>query len=73
MPIREFFKDSQAFGPDDIELLTAVFEDVLSTLNLSNRRDPATLVIAQRIIALAKEGERDPVRLREDALKSLAQ
>jgi hypothetical protein len=41
----------------------------LQQLGPVDRDDPATLLIAKRIIALAQEGERDPVRLREGAVK----
>jgi CRP-like cAMP-binding protein len=37
-------------------------------LGLVNRNDPATTIVAKRIIAVASRGERDPVRLREAAL-----
>jgi CRP-like cAMP-binding protein len=45
-----------------------VFEDALATLGLINCNDPATTIVAKRIIAVASQGERDPVRLREAAL-----
>jgi hypothetical protein len=60
-----------AFGPDEIAVIATAFEDALRQLRLSNREDPATLAIAKLIIELAKQGERDPVRLRERALKAL--
>jgi CRP-like cAMP-binding protein len=71
MPIHLFLKLNPAFGPADIELLAAVFEDALATLGLTDRNDPATTIVAKRIIAVASQGERDPVRLRDAALKSL--
>jgi hypothetical protein len=36
-----------------------------------DRSDPAVLAVAKRIIALAQQGERDPVRLRERAVGHL--
>jgi hypothetical protein len=47
------------------------FEDALTTLGLTNREDPATLTVAKAIIDVAKDGERDPIRLREAAIRSL--
>jgi hypothetical protein len=41
-------------------------------LGLVDREDPATLMVAQRIIELAKQGERNPVRLREGAVHTLS-
>ena len=56
-------------------LLTALSPDDLSLLapHLENRADPATEMIAKKIIELAQCGERDPVRLREHAIRSLSE
>ncbi|MGA7486062.1 MAG: hypothetical protein WBW74_03855 [Xanthobacteraceae bacterium] len=70
MPIRLLLKDDHSFGPEEIVLLTQAFEEALGQLGLSNRDDPATQTVAKRIIELAKQGERDPIRLRDGALKS---
>jgi hypothetical protein len=42
-----------------------VLEEALRDLRLVDRNDPATLLVAKRIIQLAQQGERDPIRLRE--------
>jgi hypothetical protein len=60
-----------AFTPEDITILSAAFEDTLRELRLVDRTDPATTIVAKKIIELAQHGERDPIRLREGALKSL--
>ena len=62
-----------AFGPDEIRVLTTAFEDALRTLHLADRADPATEMIAKKIIELAQQGERDPVRLRERAIQFLSE
>jgi hypothetical protein len=36
-----------------------------------DRDDPATLLVAKEIVRLAKAGERDPIRLRDMALKAI--
>ena len=72
VPIRDIVKKDCAFTPEDTKVLGAAFEDTLSALQLVDREDPLTLVIAKLIVELAKEGERDPMRLRELALKSVA-
>jgi hypothetical protein len=59
-----------AFGPEQIEVLVTAFEHTLKRLGLVDRKDPATLMVAQRIVELAKQGERDPVRLRECAMQT---
>jgi hypothetical protein len=73
MPIRLIIDNDnkQAFGPDQINVLVTAFEDALKVLGLVDREDPATLMVAQRIIDLAKQGECDPVRLREGAVQTL--
>jgi hypothetical protein len=43
----------------------------LKELGLVDRTDPAMLVVAKYIIAFAKAGERDPVRLRELTLEAV--
>jgi hypothetical protein len=61
----------EAFRPEDIKVMTAAFEDALSSLGLVDRGDPRTEIVARKIIECAQTGERDPVRLRDSALKSL--
>ena len=58
------------FGPDTIAVLAVAFEDALHQLRLVNRNDPAVTLVAKRIIELAKQGERDPMRLRDQAVQS---
>jgi hypothetical protein len=70
VPIRELLK-GQSFGPDDIAILVRAFEEALRELKLVDRTDPATQLVAKRIIELAQQGERDPVRLREGAVKAV--
>jgi hypothetical protein len=70
MPIIRLL-EREAFGPEDITVLVAAFEDALSTLGLVNRADPLTELVAKKIIECAQTGERDPIRLRDCVLKSL--
>jgi hypothetical protein len=72
MPIYRLLQN-HAFGPDEISVLTTAFEEALQTLRLVDRADPATEMVARKIIELAQQGERDPVRLRERAVKSLSE
>ncbi len=72
VPIRRLL-ENHVFGPDEITVLTTAFEDTLRTLRLADRADPATEIIAKKIIELAQQGERDPVRLRERAIQFLSQ
>jgi hypothetical protein len=69
VPIRQILaKDYGAFSPEDVETLAAAFEAALGNLGLVDRNDPATALLAQVVIRLAKEGERDPKRLAEKAI-----
>jgi hypothetical protein len=69
VPIRQILaKDYGAFGPEDVETLAAAFEAALGNLGLVDRSDPATALVAEVVIRLAKEGERDPKRLAEKAV-----
>ena len=60
------------FSPEHEKAITVAFEDCLRALGLTDRpSDPAVLVIARRIIELAKQGECNPALLRDGALKSV--
>jgi len=50
--------------------LVSAFEASLKALRLVDRRDPAVLIVARHVIALAKEGTRDPIVLPDQVLKS---
>ena len=43
----------------------------MKALRLVDRQDPVTMLVARKIIELAKAGESDPVKLRKAALKAL--
>ncbi len=68
MPINHLVKE-RAFAPDEIKLLVAAFEEALEELQLKDRSDPATMLVSKRIIELAQQGERNPIRLREVGVK----
>ena len=65
MPIGSFTQPG-AFEPEVIAVMSEVFEAACK-----EQPDVSPDVIANRIIAAAKLGERDPVRLREVALGKL--
>jgi hypothetical protein len=62
--------DAGAFGPEDITALVSAFEASLKALQLVDRNDPAVLLVAERVIALAKEGSRDPILLCDRVVRS---
>ena len=58
-----------AFVPEDIRILVSAFEGALRELGLVDRKAPATLAVAKKIMVLAQQGERDPIRLREGGVR----
>jgi hypothetical protein len=71
MPFQRLLSEN-AFGPEEIVLLSTAYEGALRSLGLSNRTDPATEMVAKKIIQLAQQGIRDPDRLQQMAVQSLA-
>ena len=69
MPIRLLLEHDHAFTPEDVKVLIDAFEDTLRALRLHDREDPLTMAVAK--LQLAKDGERDPTRLRDLALKAV--
>lgn len=66
------YLDGIEFNPETIRMLDLVMERVSLTLLLDRREIPADR-IAKAIIKFAQQGERDPVRLRERILQSIAE
>jgi hypothetical protein len=60
-----------AFQPEEIGSMTAAYEEALRVLQLADRQDPITELVAKKIIEAAELGERDPKRLCEKALTEL--
>jgi hypothetical protein len=71
VPIRVLLHGDAGFAPEEVTGLTTAFELALSKLELPDRRDPLAVVVAKLIIELAKEGERDPEKLCNGALRAL--
>ena len=68
MPIRPF-TPSGVFEPEVIAAMSEAFEAACNEVDQAGQAKVAREVIAARIIAAARGGERDPVRLREAALR----
>jgi hypothetical protein len=67
MSITPFLTDG-VFDPKDIKAMSMALDDVCAALNIVNG-NPAREVIAERIIALARNGERSPTLLRDRVLR----
>jgi hypothetical protein len=68
MPIRPFIR-SGAFEPEVIAVMSEAFEAACTELNEDGQPKVAREVVAGRIIAAARLGERDPARLLKAALQ----
>lgn len=71
MPLGRFLQD-RTFGPDEIAVMTKAFEGALRALDLVDRTDPAADMVAEKIIELVNQGERDQVRLCDRAVEALS-
>jgi hypothetical protein len=71
MPIRAYL-DGHRFDGETVRLMGIAFEMAVGSLGATpGYNDPLRQALAQNIIALAKDGERDPERLSEAALKAV--
>jgi len=71
MPIREFL-NGENFDPETTRAMGAAFEIACVALQLRDRSDPAaTALVAEKVIALAKAGERCVTALSDRALSEL--
>ena len=60
-----------AFDPADVAKLAVAYDLVLHQLDLADRQDAITLMIAERVIGLATQGEHDPERLMARTIEAL--
>ena len=70
MPIYELLRRRGDFTPEEVTILGNVFENVLQTLGLVNRKDSMTELVAKKVVELATSGVRDPARLRALTLQA---
>ena len=62
---------SNSFDPQTLVVLEAAFDEAWLTLKAIGNTTVKPDELARSVLALAMEGERDPVRLRDGALKGL--
>ncbi len=72
MPHRSFLQ-SAAFKLETIAAMSEAFEAACKQLDDTGQPELVLEVIADRIMAAARTGERDPVRLRKAALRGLGE
>ena len=68
MSIQSFVKPGE-FEPEALATMSEAFEAALKELDNTGQPKLVLEIIAERIIAAARIGERDPVRLRAVALR----
>jgi hypothetical protein len=73
MPIYEIMRRQGVFAPEEVAMLGKVFEDVLQTLGLVDRKDPMTEMVAKKLVELATSGIRDPARLKGLVVQAFTQ
>ena len=70
MAIVDLFR-STVFDPETVKLLSDAYDKACKSLHDTGQPDIVNEVIAERIISLAKQGERNPDRLCKGALTAL--
>ena len=65
------FQDN-VFGPQDIQAMSTALEDVCKILDLSDEAKSERELLAQNILALAHQGERNAGLLRDRTLREIA-
>ena len=70
MAIYKLFR-TLSLQQEEIDKLALAYENALVALQIADRSDRITNIIAQRIIEAAKAGERDPAALCALAIKYL--
>ena len=68
MPITSYLAH-QVFEPEIIDTMSAAFVAACEALHLKVGDDPATRIVAEKVIELAQRGIRDPDTLRTMTLK----
>jgi hypothetical protein len=70
VPITPFLR-GQAFDPELVEAMGAAFSKTCDALGLTERTDPITALVAQKILELAERGLRNPTAMHLMAINEL--
>jgi hypothetical protein len=62
----------EVFGPCEIRAMSIALDEVCGKLGLTEDKDEERAVLAKCIVALARNGERDPAVLRDGVLREVA-
>lgn len=69
MPTQTVFPNRSHFGPDEIAVMTAAFEQILLDLKLSNRDDPMVVTLAKLVIELMRNGQHNADELAKQVIE----
>jgi len=72
MPVRPFLS-GQAFQPETIRNMSIALERVCAALDLTMRDDPATRLVATKILEMAQRGITDHATISQLVLKEFNQ
>ena len=70
MAIGSLLKDDDTFNVEELVLLVDAFENAVGDTGI-DRATPIALAAAKRVVEVARQGERDPGRLCDEAVKAL--
>ncbi|HEV7600172.1 MAG TPA: hypothetical protein VGO49_07920 [Bradyrhizobium sp.] len=70
MPINRLLARSSS-GPEEIRLLNEAYEQTLRALNLVDRNDPVTEIVAKKIIEISQTSSSDPAQISKLAIEAL--
>ena len=70
MPIYRLLREG-AFEPEAVEVLADAYEQALLHLQLTDRNDPLTEVVAKEVIKAGRMGLRDAALIRQEVLRAL--
>jgi hypothetical protein len=71
MPLTRNLVMKVVFDPEAIERMVVAFKAACQSLQLVDRDDLLTQIVARKVIEVAGTGERDPERLRDLVLLAL--
>jgi hypothetical protein len=72
VPIRAMLEANPGvFGPEELRDIVRAFEAVMKDMGLTDRKDPATIMLAKLMMELAKQGQFTAASLRARALKEM--
>jgi hypothetical protein len=63
MPIRPFLSNQAAFDPETIQVMSDAITSICAALGLVQRDDPASRLVAERVIESAQRGVRTKAEL----------